>query len=78
MTGSISFSNGLNGIRIGLDGIHKTASQIASKESMQAGGARELAESLLDLKVYNYQVDASAKVVKATDQMLGSLLDIKA
>ena len=78
MTGPISFSNGLNGIRTGLEGIHKTGSQIASKAAMQAERPHELAESLIDLKVYTYQVDASAQVVKAADLMLGSLLDITA
>ena len=78
MTGSISFSNGLNGIRTGLDGIQKTASQIASKDAMRAEGPHALAESVIDLKVYTYQVDASAQVVKATDLMLGALLNIKA
>lgn len=78
MTGPISLSNGINGIRVGLDGIQETASQIASKDAMQAEGSHELAKSLIDLKVYTYQVDASAQVVKAVDQMLGTLLDIKA
>jgi len=78
MTGPINFSNGLNGIRVGLDGIQKTASQIASKDTMQAEGRYRLAESMVDLKVYTYQVGASAQVVKATEQMLGILLDIEA
>jgi hypothetical protein len=78
MTGPINFNNGLNGIRVGLDGIQKTASQIASKDAMQADGPHELAKSMVDLKVYTYQVGASAQVVKAIDQMLGTLLDIKA
>lgn len=78
MTGPVNFSNGLNGIRVGLDGLQKTASQIASKDAMESGSTHELAESMIDLKVYTYQVAASAQVVKATDQMLGILLDIKA
>lgn len=78
MTGPINFSNGFNGIRVGLDGIQRTASQIASKDAMETSSTHELAESMLDLKVYTYHVAASAQVVKATDQMLGILLDIKA
>ena len=77
MSGSINFDSGLTGIRNGLDGIQKTASQIASKDTMEGGNSHELAESLVELKVYNHQVSASAQVVKATDQMLGTLLDIK-
>ena len=70
MTGPVNFSNGLNGIRVGLDGMQKTASQIASKDAM--------AESLVELEIHKNQVGASAQVVKAYDQMLGTLLDIKA
>jgi len=77
MIGSINFGSGLTGIRIGLDGIQKTASQIASKDAMQADSPYDLAESMVDLKVYKHQVGASVQVVKAIDQMLGTLLDIK-
>jgi len=78
MTGPISFNNGIQGIRTGLEGMQKTASQIASTEAMRSEGPSELAKSLIDLKVYTYQVDASAQVVKATDQVIGTLLNIKA
>jgi flagellar hook protein FlgE len=78
MTGPVNFSNGLNGIRVGLDGMQKTASQIASKDAMESNGPHELAESMVDLKIHRNQVGASAQVVKAFDQMLGTLLDIKA
>lgn len=78
MLGPINFNAGLNGIRVGLDGIQKTAGEIANKDAMQANGAHDLAKSMVDLKVYKYQVGASAQVVKTTDQMLGTLLDIKA
>ena len=77
MTGPISFNNGIQGIRTGLEGMQKTASQIASTEAMRSEGPYELAKSLIDLKVYTYQVDASAQVVKATDQVIGTLLNIK-
>ena len=78
MTGPVNFSNGLNGIRVGLDGMQKTASQIASKDAMESNAPHELAEYMVDLKIYTNQVGASAQVVKAIDQMLGTLLDIKA
>ena len=78
MTGPVNFSSGLNGIRVGLDGMQKTASQIASKDAMESNRPHELAESMVDLKIYRNQVGASAQVVKAFDQMIGTLLDIKA
>ena len=78
MSGPIKFDSGLSGIHKGLDGIQKTASQIASKDAMEADGPNELANSMVDLTVYTHQVNASAQVVKITDQILGTLLDIKA
>jgi hypothetical protein len=78
MTGPISFDSGINGIRSGLEGIQKTAGKIASKQSMQADSSLQLARSMVDLKVYEHQVNASVQVVKITDQVIGSLLDIKA
>lgn len=45
---------------------------------MQSRSTSDLAKTMIDLKVYTNQVDASAQVVKATDRMLGTLLDIKA
>ena len=78
MAAPINFSSGLTGIRTGLDGLQKTAGQIASKEAMQSEGPYELAESMVNLKIYKHHIGASALVVKVTDQILGTLLDIKA
>lgn len=78
MSAPISLSTGLHGIRTGLEGLQRTASQIASKDAFEAGSTSDLAKSMINLKLYTNQVDASAQVVKAADQMLGTLLDIKA
>lgn len=78
MSGSINFDNGLTGIRSGIDGMQKAASQIANKDSMTVGSSHDLATSLVELKVRQLQVSASAQVVKAADDMIGTLLDIKA
>ena len=78
MSGSITLNSGLAGIQSGLNGLQKAASDIASTETMEQGSPQSLAESLVDLKVYQHQVGASAQVVKAADEMLGTLLDIKA
>lgn len=78
MSGPIKFDSGLTGIHNGLEGIQKTANKIASKDAMEATNPHDLAKSMVDLKVYKHQVEASAQVVKATDEMLGTLLDIKA
>ena len=78
MSGSINFDSGLMGIRSGMEGMQKAAGQIASKDAMTVGGAQGLASSLVELKVSQLQVSASAQVVKAADEMIGTLLDIKA
>lgn len=78
MSEAINLDSSLTGIRNGLDGIQKTASQIASKETMQADSPHNLAESMVELKVNENQVSASVQVMKATDDMIGTLLDIKA
>ena len=78
MTAPINFSYGIIGIRNGLDGMQKAAAKIASKETTQGEDPGELARMLVDLKTSEHQVSASAEVAKATDEMLGSLLDTKA
>ena len=78
MSEPVKLDSGLNGIRNGLDGIQKTAAKIASKDAMEAGNPQDLAQSMVDLKVYTHQVSASVQVVKVIDQVLGTLLDIKA
>lgn len=78
MSAPITFDSGLTGIRNGLDGLQKTASQIASKETMAGDNPQNLAELMVELKMNQNQVSASAQVVKANDEMLGTLIDIKA
>lgn len=43
-----------------------------------ADGATDLIEPILDLKLYERSVEASAQVVKVADETLGTLLDIRA
>ena len=78
MSSPIKFDSGLAGIQKGLAGIQKTASEIASKDAMEADSPVDLASSMVDLKVYKHQVEASAAVVKVTADVLGTLIDIKA
>lgn len=78
MSGSINFGNGLTGIRSAIGNMQKAASQISNKETMTVDNTHDLAKSLVGLKVSQLQVSASAQVVKAADDMIGTLLDIKA
>ncbi|OZG71510.1 flagellar biosynthesis protein FlgE [Hahella sp. CCB-MM4] len=81
-------NTGLQGIRQGVQGAEKAASQIARAGQSGSGDDAaasqgndlytDLAEPLVDLKLYETSVKASAKVVKVADEVIGTLLDIKA
>ncbi len=72
-------SSALQGIQRGLDGIRKNASEIASSEQLnQTGQDTSLESSLVGLKQNQVQVQASAKVVSALDEVLGSIINTTA
>ncbi len=64
------------GMQTGLDGMKKNAISIASKEAMQAQSSP--VNDLVEMKMNQYQVLASGKVVETVDEILGSLLNEKA
>lgn len=78
-------SAGVNGINTGLNGVAHAAHEIASLSLQERGGGAQSAdrlaratESLLDLRVYQRQVEASAVVLKTADAVVGFLLDVHA
>ncbi len=75
-------SIGLQGVQDGMAGMENAARKIArgGADGPQgtAEGAGNLIESMVDLKVYERSVEASAQVVKTADETLGTLLDIMA
>lgn len=78
-----ALSAGLAGIQQGQQKVTQAAQEVASANTErpvqpnQAAQQTDLAKSLLDEKQGQRQVEASAKVVEASDQMIGSLVDIK-
>lgn len=66
---------GIAGINNGLDGLRRHATAIARAAD---GDATDTPRALVDLRADQRQVEASVKVVKAADEMLGSLLDVRA
>lgn len=81
-------NSGLEGIHKGMSGLHKTAQDIATTTVQTArepaavqapaensSAKNSLAESLVELRLYETSTQASAKVVKAADNMLGTLID---
>ena len=69
----------LQAIRLELNQFHETAGKIASaSEFTSIKPVSETTRSLLDLTQHRQQVAVNAKVLKASGEMLGTLLDIKA
>ena len=70
-----ALQTGIAGINNGLDGMRRNATEIARATS---GDGTDSTRALVDLRADQRQVEASVKVVKAADEMLGSLLDERA
>lgn len=70
---------GIQGVQEGLQGMENAARKIArGGVDGPQGTAGGLIEPILDLKLYERSVEASAQVVKTADETLGTLLDITA
>lgn len=73
---------GIQGIQAGMQGMETSARQIArggaDGPQGSADGAGGLIEPIVNLKLYERSVEASAQVVKTADETLGTLLDIRA
>ncbi|MBS3804016.1 MAG: flagellar biosynthesis protein FlgE [Oleiphilaceae bacterium] len=74
---------GVQGIQDGMQGMDNAARRIArggddgpKGSAGSAGGG--LIEPIVDLKLYERSVEASAQIVKTADETLGTLLDIEA
>ena len=78
--GVLSVQNeALQGIQRGLDGVRRNATEIASADQLNnAGQETDLVNSLVELQENKTQVQASAKVVSAVDEVIGSIIDIRA
>jgi len=72
-------SEAVQGIQRGLDGMRKNASEIASADQLnKAGKDTSLVGSLVDMEQNKMQAQASAKVVSAADEVLGTIIDLRA
>ena len=65
----------LTGIQRGLQQATNAASNVATAD--RGIDLPDLATSVVDLKLAQQQVEASAKALKVDDQLRGSLLDIR-
>lgn len=71
-----AFQSGLNGIQSGLQSLNRNAAKIASADAIQSGA--DITEPLINLIRDEQQVKASAKVIEASNNLIGTILDIKA
>jgi hypothetical protein len=68
----------LSVIKIGMNELQKNAAEIAGKSTMEGENIKPLMESLVELKANVQQLEASTKVLQVSDEMIGTLLDIRA
>lgn len=74
-------SAAIGGISAGLDGVAHAAQEIAELNRARpaaAAAGREPMQGLIDLRIYQRQVEASTVVLKTADAVVGFLLDIHA
>jgi hypothetical protein len=71
------FSQAMLGIQRGLGSARQHAAEIASAGQLDGDSTVSLVEPLVGLKMDKLQVQASTEVLKAYDEMIGSLFDDK-
>jgi hypothetical protein len=72
------FSQAMLGMQRGLSSARDHAAEIASAGQLDSDSPSSLVEPLVGLKLDKLQVQASTQVLKAYDEMIGSLFDEKA
>ncbi len=72
------FSSGIQGVQNGYDQLNRSADQIAKANiPPEEGGPEELYTPAVEQISGKQQVQASAKVIQAASDTLGSIIDIK-
>lgn len=67
---------GVQGFQSSVQGMERAASEIARVGTTSADSSvNSFVEPVMDLKLYELSAEASSKVVKTADEMLGTLLD---
>ncbi len=69
------FSSAVTGINRGMDGIRRNAQAIASQGASGSVSDKAVTGALVGLRSNSLQVEASAKVLSAQNDILGTLLD---
>jgi flagellar hook protein FlgE len=66
-----AFQSALTGIQTGMQSLNQNSIKIANAQS-----SGDLTEPLVNMMIDKLQVQASSKVIEASSDMIGSLLDI--
>ena len=66
---------GVTGMQTGIESLRQSASEIASARRENGSSIRDISKPLVDQRESLLQVQASAKVFKASDEVLGTLID---
>jgi hypothetical protein len=86
-----AFNSGFQGLQKATDDLNKAASDIVGSQAHDAQVIKEnesvkpyqtltqpdLTQSIVDLKVAEYQAKGSIDVIKTADETLGTLLDVR-
>lgn len=79
MTINSVLQSGVQGVQKGIQGMEQSAKEVVAAGSVDsAAGTSDIVEPIIELKLYERSVEASAKVVKTADELLGKLLDTMA
>ena len=73
-----ALTHAINGIQRGLNSAQQHAARIADTGRFGADNPSSLAQPLVGLQADRLQVQASTQVLKAVDDMIGSLFDNRA
>jgi hypothetical protein len=74
----------MQGVKAAVRGTAVAAQEIASmtmprsergEDIKRVGGVEDLASAMVDLKTYEYQAQGGVAVIKAADEMVGTLTD---
>ena len=74
----VPLDNALVGIQRGLTGAGRAVSQIAKAGQFNNENPTDLAKAVVQLQESKMQVQASARALRTADEMMGTLLDVKA
>ena len=66
---------GMRGIQNGMEGLRENAAELASARQMDGSAARDISKPLVEQTQNVQQVEASAKVLRASDEMIGRLIN---